>query len=95
MSNIRKQYSGNFKAQVAIAAIRGEETTAQLAVRYAVHPAMVNTWKKQLENAAAGIFDSGRKASKEKETEETLAELYRHIGQLKVERDFLAKRPGI
>jgi transposase len=95
MSNIRKQHTSNFKAQVALAAIQGEETTAQLAVRYDVHPTMVNSWKKQLESGAAGLFDSGRKASKEKETEETVAELYRHIGQLKVERDFLAKRPGI
>ena len=95
MSNIRKQHTSNFKAQVALAAIRGEETTAQLAVRYEVHPTMVNAWKKQLESGAVGLFDAGRKGSKEKETEETVAELYRHIGQLKVERDFLAKRPGI
>ena len=95
MSNIRKQHSSNFKAKVALAAIKGEETTAQLAVRYEIHPTMVNAWKKQLEGGASGVFDSGRNAKKEKEADETVAELYRHIGQLKVERDFLAKRPGI
>lgn len=95
MSNIRKQYTSNFKAKVALAAIRGEETTAQLAVRYEVHPTMITSWKKLLENGASGVFDTGRTAKKEKESEETFAELYRHIGQLKVERDFLAKRPGI
>ena len=95
MSNVRKKHTSNFKATVALAAIRGEETTAQLAVRYEVHPTMINSWKKQLVGGASEVFDSGRKAKKEKESEETVAELYRHIGQLKVERDFLAKRPGI
>ena len=55
---------------------------------------MVNAWRKQLEESATAVFDSGRQASKEKKTEETISELYRQIGQLKVERDFLAKRPG-
>ncbi len=95
MSNVRKRHTSVFKAKVAIEAIKGEETTAQLAARYEVHPTMINTWKKQLESGASSLFDAGRKASKEKETEETVAELYRHIGQLKVERDFLARRPGI
>lgn len=95
MSNVRKKHTNNFKAKVALAAIKGEETTAQLASRYEVHPTMINAWKRQLEDGASGVFDSGRKAKKEKESEETVAELYRHIGQLKVERDFLAKRPGI
>jgi transposase len=95
MGNIRKNHTSVFKAKVALEAIKEEETTAQLAARYEVHPTMINSWKKQLESGASGLFDSGRKARKDKETEETVAELYRHIGQLKVERDFLAKRPGI
>ena len=95
MSNVRKNHTSAFKAKVALAAIKGEETTAQLAARYAVHPTMINAWKRQLEGGASGVFDSGRNARKEKESDETVAELYRHIGQLKVERDFLAKRPGI
>ncbi len=94
MSNIRKYHTSSFKAKVALAAIRGEETTAQLAARFEVHPTMVNAWRKQLEESATDIFDSGRKASSEKKTEETISELYRQIGQLKVERDFLARRPG-
>ena len=89
MGNIRKNHTSVFKAKVAIDAIKGEETTAQLAARYEVHPTMINSWKKQLESGASSL------ARKEKETEETVADLYRHIGQLKVERDFLARRPGI
>jgi transposase len=94
MSNTRKQYTGEFKAKVALAAMRGDETIAQLSSRYGVHSTMINKWRKHLEESAAGVFDRGRKDSVEKETEETIAELYRHIGQLKVERDFLARRPG-
>jgi transposase len=95
MSNVRRQYSAEFKAKVALAAIRGEETSAQLASRFGIHPSMINGWKKQLEENASGVFDSGKKASKEKETEETISELYRQIGQLKVEKDFLSRRPGV
>lgn len=94
MSNVRKQYSADFKAKVALAAVRGEETIAQLAIRYGVHPTMINGWKKRLEESAAGIFEDGRKASKEKEAQQQVAELYQQIGQLKVERDFLARRSG-
>ena len=94
MSNVRRQYSGEFKAKVALAAIRGEETMPQLSTLFGIHPTMINGWRKQLEESAAGMFDQGRKASKEKETENTISELYRQIGQLKVEKDFLARRPG-
>lgn len=94
MSNVRKQYTGAFKAKVALAAMRGESTVAQLASLYEIHPTMINTWRKQLEEGASSVFDSGKKASREKATEETISELYRQIGQLKVERDFLARRPG-
>ncbi|MBF0349325.1 MAG: transposase [Magnetococcales bacterium] len=55
MSNVRRQHSGAFKAKVALAAIRGEETVAQLATRFAIHPTMINSWRKQLEESAAGI----------------------------------------
>jgi transposase len=63
MSKIHKRHTGIFKAKVAIEAIKGEETTAQLAARYEVHPTMINTWKKQLESGASSLFDAGRKAS--------------------------------
>jgi len=89
MSSKRKQYSPEFKAKVALAAIKGEETIAELARRFAVHPTMINSWKKALLSGAADIFDKGHKSQKQAEAK--IDELYRQIGQLKVERDFLAK----
>ena len=89
MSNKRKQYSPEFKAKVALAAIKNEETIAELARRFEVHPTMINNWKKALLNGAVDIFDKGHKSHKQ--TEVKVDELYRQIGQLKVERDFLAK----
>jgi len=89
MSNKRKQYSPEFKAKVALAAIKNEEMIAELARRFAVHPTMINNWKRALLNGAVDIFDKGHKSHKQ--TEAKVDELYRQIGQLKVERDFLAK----
>lgn len=86
---IRKQHSAEFKAKVALAALRNEEPVAELASRYGVHPTMINTWKRALQDSAAEIFDKNQKSRKQIEAQ--TAELYRQIGQLKVERDFLAK----
>lgn len=85
----RKQYSPEFKAKVALAALREEATMAELANRYGVHPTMISTWKRALLDGAADIFDRGQKSHSQ--TEAKVDELYRQIGQLKVERDFLAK----
>lgn len=89
MSKKRKQYSSKFKAKVALAAIRNEETVAELSSRYGVHPTMINSWKRALLEGASEIFDKSHQSSKKIESQ--MNELYRHIGQLKVERDFLAK----
>jgi transposase len=85
----RKQYSPEFKAKVALAALREEATTAELSSRYGVHPTMISSWKKALLEGASDIFDRGQKSRKQ--TESQVDELYRQIGQLKVERDFLAR----
>ena len=90
MSRKRKQYSSEFKAKVALAALKNEETVAQLAARYEVHPTMIHTWKRNLLEGAADIFDKGRK--REQQSDAKVDELYRHIGKLKVERDFLSKK---
>ena len=93
MSRKRKQYSPQFKAKVAIEAIRGQKTTAELASQYDIHPTMINTWKRDLLDKASELFDNGKTTSQvQAETQAQIDELYRQIGQLTVERDFLAKR---
>jgi len=90
MGKRRKTHSAEFKAKVALAAIQNEETSAQLASRFGVHPTMVSTWKRQLIDSAAELFDKNQKSRKQAEAQTD--ELYRQIGQLKVENDFLARK---
>jgi len=92
MSNKRKQYSPAFKAKVALEAVRGEKTVSELASGYSLHPTVINTWKRQLLEGASTLFESHRKASAAAAEQAKIDELYRQIGQLKVERDFLANR---
>lgn len=91
--NKRIRYSAEFKAKVAKEALRGEETLAQLATRFGVHPNMVAQWKKQAQEGLVEIFAS--KQDKKKGSHEgEIKELHAKIGQLTVERDFLAKASG-
>ncbi len=93
MSNKRKQYIPQFKAKVALEAHRGEKTVSELASQHEVHPTMINNWKKQLLEGAGSLFEKDTKAKKQNENQQAqIDELYRQIGQLKVERDFLANR---
>lgn len=93
MRNKRKQYSPQFKAKVAIEAVKGEKTVAELASQYTLHPTVINGWKKHLLEQASDVFEKPNAGQKGKENSEAqIDELYRQIGQLKVERDFLADR---
>ena len=93
MKQTRKKHSSAFKAKVALAAIQGEETIAQLASRFEVHPTQIHAWKKALIQGAPGLFGHG--AGKAEQDQEALtAQLYQQIGQLKVERDFLSRKSG-
>ena len=92
MSKKRKQYPPEFKAKVALAAIKNEETISELAQRYSVHPNMITTWKRALLDGASDVFDKGRKSRKKAEAQ--VDELHRQIGKLKVENDFLSRKLG-
>jgi transposase len=90
MSKKRTHYKPEFKAKVALAALRNEETVAELSARFGIHPTMIHNWKRALLDGAADIFDKGQKSRKNNKAQ--VEELYRHIGRLKVERDFLSKK---
>jgi len=93
MKNKRKNHSAVFKAKVAIAAAKGDKTMAELASEFEVHPTQIAQWKKQLLESTTEIFSKGRQREKANQDELT-AELYRQIGQLKVELDWLKKKSG-
>lgn len=91
MVGVRKRHDAALKARVALEAARGEKTVAQLSSEYKVHGNQIRQWKRKLLEELPGIFSDRRKRS-EKEAEELTAELYRQIGQLKVELDWLKKK---
>ena len=90
MSQGRRKHSPAFKAKVTLKAVKGQETVAQLAAKYEIHPGQIQTWKKALTEGAAGVFVHG-KEQKARNDAALIARLYQEIGQLKVERDFLAE----
>ena len=92
MGNKRKRYTPAFKAKVALAAARNEQTAAELAQQFGVHPTMISTWKRALIDGATDIFDKGHKTRKQVDSK--IDELHRQIGQLKVENDFLSRKLG-
>ena len=90
----RKSYDSRLKVQVALEALKNQRTITQIASEYGVHPTMVTQWKQRLLNELPDIFNN--KHQKNKQDNETLqAELYRQIGQLKVELDWLKKKSGV
>ena len=86
----RKQYNPDFKARVAMEALKGEDTISELAIRFEVHPTQINKCKKELVAGAANIFGADP-SKKIKDEKGLINHLYQQIGQLKVEKDFLEK----
>lgn len=89
MAQKRKQFTAEFKAKVALEAIRGERTISELAARHKVHPNQIGLWRKHLQQHVAEVFASGRSAP---DQQELVDALYKQIGQLTVELEYLKKR---
>lgn len=91
MARSRRRFGAALKAQVALEAIRGQRTLAELAGEHQVHPNQISQWKKQLLDGATGLF-ADRRAKQELEQRELTDRLYQQIGRLKVELDYLQKK---
>jgi putative transposase len=91
MKGKRQTHPAPFKAQVALAALKGDRTVNELAGQYGLHPTLVHAWKKQLLAGAAEIF-TGKRSSQVQPTEATEARLYEEIGRLKMELDWVKKK---
>ena len=91
MGNIRKKYDAALKAKVALEAVKAEMTVREISSEYGVHPNQIMKWKQQLLEQLPLIF-SNKRVKVEQEKEELKAELYRQIGQLKVELEWLKKK---
>jgi len=91
MVNMRKRYDAAFRAKVALEAVKGEKTLAELSSTFGVHANQICRWRKQLLEFLPELFMDRRK-KKDREQEELVEELYRQIGQLKVELDWLKKK---
>lgn len=87
----RKQYAGAFKLKVVLETYKETKTLAQIASEYEVHPVMISQWKTKFEREGPSVFQKPKDQEKE-ELKELVDELYKQIGQLKVERDWLKKK---
>ena len=93
MSKTRRNHESAFKAKVALEALKGEQTVTEIASKHGLHPTLVNEWKRQLADGASAVFEKGNgKAGKDSAA--LVGELYKQIGQQKVELDFLARKLG-
>ena len=91
MKRMRKSFDGTLKAKVALEAIKGEKTLSQIASQYKIHVNQIRQWKQRVMEELPGLFSRKREKS-QAESEELVAELYRQIGQLKVELDWVKKK---
>ena len=93
MARKRTRHAAGFKAQVALAALKGDRTVNELAGQHAVHPTLIHGWKKLLLTQAETLFANGTKTATA-DTEAEKAELFEQIGRLKMELEWLKKKVG-
>lgn len=86
---IRKKFDSDFKARIALEALKGEKTIAEISSEYKVHSSQIAKWKQQVLSGIKGIFSKGN--GNNENHEQKMTDLYAQIGQLKVENDFLKK----
>ncbi len=91
MAGKRKTHSATLKAQVALAALKGDRTVNELASHFSVHPTLIHTWKKQLLSGAEEVFANGSKVAAV-DAEAVQAQLYEQIGRLKMELEWVKKK---
>ncbi len=92
MRRKRRNHSNTFKAKVALAAVKGDRTLAELATQFEVHPNQIQTWKKQLVKSAEEVFERGH--FQKYNEEDRIKELHAKIGELAMEKDFLSRALG-
>jgi len=93
MAGKRKQHTAAFKAQVALAALKGDRTVNDLAGQYGVHPTLIHGWKKLLLTQAEALFANGTRAATA-DVDAEKAVLFEQIGRLKMELEWLKKKVG-
>jgi transposase len=95
MANVRKKHGVDFKAKVALAAVREDSTVAELSSRFGVHASQIHAWKKTVLDGVGSLFAKGKGGASDTAADDArLAKLYEKIGELTVERDFFRKRSG-
>jgi transposase-like protein len=91
MARQKRSYTAAFKAQVALAALKGESTANELAAKHGIHPTLVSNWKKALLDGAPGLFADGGKTARAADQPDS-AQLFEQIGRLKMELEWLKKK---
>ena len=93
---MRKKFPDDFKAKVAFAALKGDKTTAELASEFQVHTTQINAWKAVLKERAAELFNGSSSAYETvKEQKDTIEELYKNVGKMQVENNWLKKKLNV